>query len=89
MTTHKELVAKAEKLNAMALELLDMDSHFYTREDHIHAAQGLMSAYTQMVSMQLSIALENGENITSEGSLAFIRQAAELHLRAAEVLGNA
>lgn len=74
----------AERLNAMSDEVLSFNLQGATREDHIGAAEALLSFYEQSVDMQLSLAFAGGGSYEDEGTLKFYRLAAELHVKIAE-----
>jgi hypothetical protein len=85
MTTD-EMRVEAERLNAMADEVLSFNLQAVTRDDHIGAAEGLLAFYEASMKLQLNLAIVEGLDIESEGSLRFFRVAAELHVGIAGLL---
>lgn len=80
----QEAREEAERLNAMLTELLELDCHRFSADDHIITAQGLLTTYSNTLSIQL----DHEPNIVAEGTLEFVRHVAEMHLKIAEAINS-
>jgi hypothetical protein len=75
--------AEAERLNAMAEEVLSYNLQAASRSEHISAAEGLLAFYERSLNLQFKLA-----DVEGEGALEVFRHAASLHIAIATALGQ-
>lgn len=80
-----DLASEAERLNKATDELLGQDTEDFTPRERTLFAAALMNLYDQSVLSLLTEADRLNADVSDEGSLAFVRESALVHLRIAEV----